>query len=65
MDWIDINKLHPQWYSNVELKVGDKVEQHWHRLYGDDGDVYYGSLQTDRIIPENEVTHWRPLNDII
>lgn len=60
MNWIDINKEQPVWYSNVELMVDGKVEQHWHRLT--DGDiVYYGSLKTNRIILENDVSHWRQL----
>ncbi len=64
MNWIDINKEQPEWYTNVELKVDGKTEQHWHRL--SDGEViYYGSLQTDRIIYENEVSHWRLLEDIV
>jgi len=62
MSWIDINIEQPIWYKNVELKVGDKVEQHWHRLYGDDGDIYYGSLETDRIIYEDDVSHWKYLD---
>jgi len=64
MNWIDINKEQPEWYTNIELMVGGKVEQHWHKLT--DGEViYYGSLQTDRIIYENEVSHWRLLEDMI
>jgi len=51
----------PIWYKNVELKVGDKVEKHWHRLYGDDDEIYYGSLETDRIIYEDDVSHWKYL----
>lgn len=62
MKWIDISKEKPIWYSNVELKVNDVVKQHWHRLT--DGEtVYYGSLETDEIIYEKEVSHWRPLKE--
>ena len=61
MNWIDINKAQPEWYTNVELMVDGKVEQHWHRLCGDNDNVYYGSLETNRIIPEEDVTHWKPL----
>lgn len=63
MNWIDITIEQPEWYTNVELKVNGKVEGHWHRLFGDDGDVYYGSLGTNRIILENGVSHWRLLED--
>ena len=64
MSWIDINTERPPWCTNVELKVYGKVEQHWHRLDGG-GDIYYGSLQTDKIIYENDVTHWRLLTDLL
>ena len=63
MGWIDINDTQPVWYSNVELKVDGKVEQHWHRLCGDNEDIYYGSLETNRIIPEEDVSHWRQLEN--
>jgi hypothetical protein len=65
MSWIDINKKQPPWYTNVELKVKGTVEQHWHRLSGDDDKPYYGSLQTNRVILEVDVSHWRLLTDII
>lgn len=61
MKWIDINKQTPIWYSNVELKINGVVRQHWHRLTSDGETVYYGSLDTDEIIYETEVSHWRPL----
>jgi hypothetical protein len=58
MVWIDINDKQPQWYKDVVLMVGGNVMEHWHRLSGDNDEVYYGSLQTDEIIPEEEVSHW-------
>lgn len=62
MNWININDEKPTWYQNVELKVkGGKVEQHWHRLCGDWDNVYYGSLETNKIIDEEDVTHWKYL----
>jgi len=63
LDWVDINEEQPTWYSNVELKVDGVIRQNWHRLSGDDNEIYYGSLETDEIINEESVTHWRPLNN--
>jgi hypothetical protein len=64
MNWIDINKEQPEWYTNVELKVGGKIKQHCHRVT--DGDViYYGSLKDSSIIYEKDVTYWRLLDDTI
>lgn len=63
MNWIDINKEQPIWYENVEVKVeGGAIRQHWHRLFGMDK-IYYGSMETDEIIYEDEITHWRLLED--
>ena len=75
MKWIDINKQTPVWYANVELKlivrndnINSKLEDNcvirhnWHRLSNGD-ETYYGSLETDEIIYETEVSHWRPLKD--
>lgn len=59
MKWIDINIEQPIWYLNVEIKVGGVIKKHWHRLCGDDNEIYYGSLETDEIIYEKDVTHWR------
>lgn len=62
MSWIDINKEQPQWYENVEVKVNGVVIENRHRLQGDNT-VYYGSNETNEIIFEDEITHWRLLNN--
>jgi hypothetical protein len=59
MGWIDINKEVPTWYTDVDIKVAGDVREKWHRLTADGGTIYYGSLETDEIIFESEVSHWK------
>jgi len=57
--WIDINDEVPIWYTNVDIKVGEEIREKWHRLTSDGDTIYYGSLETDEIIFESEVSHWK------
>lgn len=59
MVWIDIKIKQPIWYKNVDIKVDGKIKLNYHRLSGDDNEVYYGSLETDEIVYEDDITHWR------
>lgn len=61
MKWIDIKKEKPFWYTNVEIKVNGIAMKNWHRLTDGMDSIYYGSLETDEIINEDDVTHWRNL----
>lgn len=63
MKWISIKSEKPIWYKNIDIKVGGKVKLNWHRLNGDNNDIYYGSLETDEIIDETNVTHWREIKN--
>ena len=59
-EWVDMEIEKPIWYRNVEIMLDGEVMQHWH-LLEDVDTTYFGSLETDRIIFEDEVSHWRPL----
>ena len=50
----------PKYYKPVIIFANNKIHYDWHRL--SDGEYeYYGSLNTDVIIPGEEVTHYAEL----
>ena len=48
----------PDYYKNVDIIVNGVVHENWHRLSNGES-CYYGSLETNTIIPAEEVTHWK------
>lgn len=62
-DWRPIHEFQPIWYEDVELLTNDgKIRNGFHRLQGDDN-VYYGTLDSNEIIYESDISHWRELKD--
>lgn len=58
-DWIYTKYEKPDYYRNVTIFCDDgSVLSEWHRL-SDGENEYYGSLNTDSIIPSNEVIKWK------
>ena len=62
MSWKKIltNDDKPVYYKPVIIFAKNKIQYKWHRLSDGDNE-YYGSLDTDIIIPGEDVTHWREL----
>ena len=62
MNWILTEDREPDYYKNVTIFIEDgSVLSEWHRL-SDGEKTYYGSLNTDAIIPANEVIKWIELS---
>lgn len=62
-DWRPIEEYKPIWYKNVELLLKDgTIKREYHRLSSVDN-VYYGTLETNDTIQEEEISHWRDLRD--
>ena len=57
---ITTSDTEPNYYHNVMIVANGKIYYEFHRLSNGD-DIYYGSLNTDKIIYANEVTHWAEL----
>ena len=58
MNWIETKDEKPDYYKNVTIITDDgSILMDWHRL-SNWGLEYYGSLNTDAIIPANEVIKW-------
>lgn len=62
MEWkrIITKEDKPEYFHGVIIFAKGEVCYDWHRLSNGDSE-YYGSLDTDRIIPSSEVTHWMEL----
>ena len=60
MSWIKILTYEdkPNYYKPVTIFANNKIYYERARVCGDDDDEYYTSLDTDIIIPSEEVTHW-------
>jgi hypothetical protein len=62
-DWRPIDVYAPEWYKDVALLTKDgKIRENFHRLQGDD-EIYYGTLDSNELVLEEDVSHWKALND--
>lgn len=52
----------PNYYHGVKIIIKGIVYNGWHRLSSDDGDEYYGSINTDVLLDSQVVTHWSELD---
>ena len=62
VDWTSIDYEQPIWYKDVEVLTDGKVKSNFHRL-SDGENIYYGTLESDEIIHEKSITHWRELKE--
>lgn len=63
IDWKPISEWSPIWYHDVELLTKEgKIRKNFHRLQGDE-DIYYGTLESNEVIYEDEVSHWREIKN--
>jgi len=58
--WTNILKELPRYYDNIHIMLTNgETLMNWHRLSNGEQE-FYGSMETDRIIAEDEVVCWQP-----